>query len=257
MQPLVDKIAFTIFGIDIAWYAILIASGMMLGIILAERDAKRRGLNPEKIMDILIVALPMAIVGARIYYVAFEWDYYKDNLIKILNIREGGLAIYGGIIAAYLTGYIMAKKSKLNFMELADITAPSLALGQAIGRWGNFINMEAHGYETNLPWAVIIDGVGYHPTFLYESLGDFVIFIFLFYFARKKQKYKGQIIALYMILYGILRFFVEGLRTDSLYFMGMRISQIVSLVGILIGLYIFATRKEKINFKNNKKNNSK
>ncbi|MDO5718000.1 MAG: prolipoprotein diacylglyceryl transferase [Tissierellia bacterium] len=249
MKPSLNRVAFSVFGIDIMWYAILIGTGMLLGIILAERDAKRRGMNPDDLMDILIWALPISIIGARIYYVIFEWDYYRGNPAQILNIRGGGLAIYGGIIAAYLTAYILCKKKKISFMEVADITAPSLALGQAIGRWGNFINQEAHGYQTDLPWAVIIDGVGYHPTFLYESIGDFLIFVFLFYFARKKQDHKGQIIALYMILYGILRFFVEGLRTDSLYFLGFRISQLVSIAGIIIGIIIYYLSKNNKSLK--------
>lgn len=245
MTPRVDRVAFTIFGIEIMWYAILIGTGMLLGILFAERDAKRRGFSTDTLMDILIWALPLSIVGARIYYVVFQWSYFKDNPLQIFNIRGGGLAIYGGIIAAYLTAFVMSKIKKVSFIELADITAPSVALGQAIGRWGNFINQEAHGYETNLPWAVIIDGVGYHPTFLYESIGDALIFIFLYIFARKFQKKNGQVAALYLILYGILRFFVEGLRTDSLYFLGLRISQIVSIVGILIGVFIWFFYKEK------------
>lgn len=187
MIPKLDRVAFSIFGIDIMWYAILISLGMVLGILLATKEAKRRGISEDDLSDILLVSLPLSIIGARLYYVIFQWDYYKNNPIEIINIRGGGLAIYGGIIAAYLAAYFMSKKKKINFLDITDLTAPSLALGQAIGRWGNFINMEAHGTETNLPWAVIIDGKSYHPTFLYESLGNFIIFIFLLYYSRKKQ----------------------------------------------------------------------
>lgn len=251
MSPTVDRVAFTIFGIEIMWYAVLIGIGMLLGIYLAERDARRRGFNPDDLMDVLIWALPLAIVGARLYYVAFEWDQFKDNPIQILNIRGGGLAIYGGIIAAFLTAYVVCRVKKISFIQTADITVPSLALGQAIGRWGNFINQEAHGYQTDLPWAVIIDGIGYHPTFLYESIGDALIFAFLFYYARKRQKYIGEVSALYLILYGILRFFVEGLRTDSLYFIGFRVSQLVSIAGIILGIFLWFYSRNKLKFENN------
>ncbi len=247
MTPSVGRVAFTIFGIEIMWYAILIGIGMILAIFVADIEARRRGFKSDDLMDVLVIALPMAIVGARIYYVAFEWKYFSQHPDQILNIRGGGLAIYGGIIAAYLAGYAVTKYKKLRFITLADITAPSLALGQAIGRWGNFINQEAHGYQTNLPWAVIIDGVGYHPTFLYESIGDFIIFLLLTYYARKKQKFGGEIISIYMILYGLLRFFVEGMRTDSLYFLGFRISQLVSLAGVGMGVLLWSyCRKKKI-----------
>ncbi|MDO5690431.1 MAG: prolipoprotein diacylglyceryl transferase [Tissierellia bacterium] len=247
MKPPVDRVAFSIFGFEIMWYAILIGLGMLAGILLAEREAKRRGLNSDHLMDVLMVALPLSIVGARVYYVLFEWEYFRAHPEQILNIRGGGLAIYGGIITAYLTAYFMAKKKKLSFLTLADITAPSLALGQSIGRWGNFINQEAYGYETNLPWAVLIDGVGHHPTFLYESIGTFSIFLFLSWFARKKQWTEGQVIFWYLILYGILRFLVEGLRTDSLYFLGLRISQLVSIAGIAMGVLglVYIQRKKK------------
>ncbi|WP_425539915.1 prolipoprotein diacylglyceryl transferase [Microaceticoccus formicicus] len=254
MSPTVDRVAFTLFGIEIMWYAVLIGLGMLLGIYLAERDARRRGVNPDNLMDVLIWALPLSIVGARLYYVAFEWNQFKDNPIQILNIRGGGLAIYGGIIAAFLTAYIVCRIKKISFIEMADITVPSLALGQAIGRWGNFINQEAHGYQTDLPWAVIIDGVGYHPTFLYESIGDAIIFAFLFYFARKRQKYIGEISAIYLVLYGILRFFVEGLRTDSLYFIGFRVSQLVSIAGIILGVFLWFYSRNKLKLENKIKN---
>lgn len=248
MQPKLDRVAFSLFGIEIMWYAILISLGILLAIILADREAKRRGFNRDTLSDILLIAIPIGFLGARVYYVIFSWDYYKDHLIQILNIRGGGLAIYGGLIAAFLAAWIACKKKKVSFIEVADITAPSIAIAQAIGRWGNYINQEAHGTPTDLPWAVIINGVKYHPTFLYESIGNFFIFLFLYWYARKRQKVSGEIISLYVLLYGVLRFFVEGLRTDSLYFMQFRVSQLVSILGIVagaIGLYLAHKKRVK------------
>ena len=157
----------------------------------------------------------------------------------MINIREGGLAIYGAVIGAIIVVYFFSKYNKIDFRDLADVCAPGLILGQAIGRWGNFINQEAHGTETTLPWAVIIDGKKYHPTFLYESIGNFLIFTFLMIYIRKYQKKKGEIILFYAILYGIVRFFVEGLRTDSLMFLGFRVSQVLSLFGVIVGSILF------------------
>ncbi len=250
MVPPVDKVAFSVFGIDIMWYAVLISLGMLLALFLAEKDAKRKGFDPDEISNMLILCILVGIVGARLYYVAFEWDYYSQHLDQILNFRQGGLGIYGGIITGLIVGVIYCKVKKLNPLEACDIAMPGVALAQAIGRWGNFINQEAYGYETDLPWAVLINGKKHHPTFLYESIGDFIIFLFLYYYARNHQKYHGQIFALYMVLYGVLRFFVEGLRLDSLYFRGFRISQIVSIVGIIMGILILIFgRKEKLRIK--------
>lgn len=247
MVPPVGRVAFTIFGIDIMWYAILIALGMLLGIFIADKEAQRKGFDRDELSNMLVLCIIFGIIGARIYYVVFEWDYYSQNLGQILNFRQGGLAIYGGIITGIIVGLIYCKVRDLNPLEAADIAMPSVALAQAIGRWGNFINQEAYGYETDFPIHVLIDGRKHHATFLYESVGDFLIFLFLLYFARNHQKYYGQVLALYMVLYGVLRFFVEGLRTDSLYFYGIRISQLVSLIGIVIGILILIFgRKDKL-----------
>lgn len=247
MTPPVDRVAFSILGIDIMWYAVLIALGMLLAIFFADREAKRRGFDRDEMSNLLVISILVGILGARLYYVAFEWEYYSQNVGEILNFRQGGLAIYGGIIAGGIAGVIYCKIKGLNPLEAADIAMPSVALAQSIGRWGNFINQEAYGYPTDFPIAVNIDGTMHHATFLYESIGDFIIFLFLTYFARNKQKYHGQVLALYMILYGILRFLVEGLRMDSLYFMGIRISQLVSIVGIVLGILILVFgRKDKL-----------
>jgi len=160
-----DPVAFEIFGIEIMWYGILISIGVILGTILALREAKRVGVDENAFIDLLLFAIPAAVIGARAYYVIFSWDYYKDNPIQILNFRGGGLAIHGAIIAAVITAVIFTRRRNLDFWQIADIAAPSLALGQAIGRWGNFINQEAYGIPTDLPWGIIVNGVKVHPTF--------------------------------------------------------------------------------------------
>lgn len=246
MKVSIDPVAFEIFGIEIMWYAILICIGFLLGIIVATKLAKYSGLNPDIVVDVLLIAMPAAIVGARLYYVAFEWDYYKDNLIEIINIRGGGLAIYGGLIGAFLAGYIYLKRKNINFFKVVDIFMPAVALGQGIGRWGNFVNQEAYGYATDLPWGIIIEGQKVHPTFFYESIGDIAIFLILYFICKNRKKFDGECFSLYLILYGILRFFVEGLRTDSLYFLGFRVSQLVSIVLVITGLIIYFVKRKNL-----------
>ena len=248
MEFNINPVAFSIFGIDIMWYAILITTGIILGLYFVSKLAVVKGLDKEMPSDLLLWVLVPAILGARLYYVIFSWDYYSKNPSEIIMIRNGGLAIYGGLLTAFLITYIYSKKKKIPFLTILDIFAPGIALGQAIGRWGNFINKEAYGRATDLPWAIIIDGQKVHPTFLYESLGDFVIFIVLYNLCKKNRNEEGTIISLYFILYGILRFFVEGLRTDSLYFLGMRVSQLVSLVLVVIGVVI-CLKNKKLNNK--------
>lgn len=227
-----DPVAFEIFGIAIRWYGILLSIGILAGILYAYYEAKRLGHDPEYIIDLALWCIPMAVIGARLYYVAFEWDYYQGNLMKIINIREGGLAIHGALIAAVLTGYIFTRIRKISFWESADIAAPGIIIGQAIGRWGNYVNAEAHGGPTDLPWGIMVDGIKVHPTFLYESLWDIAVFIFLILY-RKKKKADGEVFLLYGILYSIGRFWIESLRTDSLMFMGMRTAQLVSVAVII------------------------
>lgn len=240
-----NPVAFEIFGLSVKWYGILLSSGILVGILLAYQEAKRLGYDPEYMIDLSLWCVPAAVIGARLYYVIFEWDYYRGDLLKIINIREGGLAIHGALIAAVLVGYIFCRVKKISFWENADIVAPSIIIGQAIGRWGNFVNGEAHGGPTNLPWGIIIDGVRVHPTFLYESLWDIGVFIILLFY-RKRKKADGEVFLLYGILYSIGRFWVEGLRTDSLMFMGMRTAQLISLLIILLfSAAIFVLRKNK------------
>lgn len=242
-----DPVAFSILGIDIKWYGILIAFGAFIGIFFALKEAKRVGFKEDDILDFLIIAIPVAIVGLRVYYVIFSLDYYMQHPELIFNIRNGGLAIHGGLIAAFVTAIVFCKKKNLNILQMADILFPGVAIGQSIGRWGNYINQEAYGGPTNLPWGIMIGGEKVHPTFLYESIATFCIFIFLTWYNRKKKKSHGETTAFYLILYSIARFFIEGLRTDSLMFFGMRVAQIVSLAAIVIGIlllmYVKKSRK--------------
>ncbi|WP_296127004.1 prolipoprotein diacylglyceryl transferase [uncultured Anaerococcus sp.] len=238
MEFNIDRVAFSIFGLDIYWYAIIIIGGILIASQFAKKEFVRRGFDEDFIYDVLFVVLPIGIIGARLWYVAFEWDYYGANPSQILNFRAGGLAIHGGIFAGLIALWIYAKYKNIPLLDLTDVMVPSLILGQAIGRWGNFANAEAHGGPTDLPWGIIIDGVKVHPTFLYESIGDFLIFLFLIFY-RKKNPSKGKQTAIYFIGYGVLRFFVEGLRTDSLYVLGLRTAQLVSIGFVIVGIILF------------------
>jgi phosphatidylglycerol:prolipoprotein diacylglycerol transferase len=246
----INKEAFSIFGWPVYWYAIFITIGFCLGGFLAYRNAEKSGIKSNDVLDIFLFLLPASIVGARLYYIIFSWDEYKDQWMNIFNIHQGGLAIYGGIIAALITTYIFAKKRKINILNLLDLMAPYLALGQAIGRWGNFVNQEAYGYATNLPWRMQIfdtasmSFISVHPTFLYESLWDFILFFFLLWF-RRRRKLSGEVMMLYAAIYGLGRCLIEGLRTDSLYFGLIRVSQLVAGVCFVAFLLIFFLRRAK------------
>ncbi len=255
-----NPIAFSIFGISIRWYGILIALGLLTGILIAYYTCKLKGISYDKLLDILIIVLPIAIIGARLYYVLFEFDYYRNNLSEIINIRLGGLAIHGGVIFGVLAAGIYTKIKKLNFFKYADAAAPSLIIAQAIGRWGNFFNQEAHGgpvsnefinhFPEFIRRGMFIDGQYYHPTFLYESLWDLIVFVILIFIIKKSKK-TGLAAFSYIGLYSIGRFFIEGLRTDSLMLGNFRIAQLVSLSGILVWtislIYFFILHKNKEN----------
>ncbi len=241
-----NPVAFKIFGIEVMWYGIFISLGVVIGTILALREAKRLGIEEDTVIDLLLYAIPIALIGARIYYVIFSWDYYGKNLKEIFNFRGGGLAIHGAIIAASIVAIIFARIRKVDFWQIADICAPGLILGQAIGRWGNYVNQEAYGIPTDLPWGIIVDGVKVHPTFLYESIWNFMVFLFLLWYRRNRSKVSGEIFLLYLMLYSVIRFFVEGLRTDSLMLGSIRVAQLVSVIGVLASLYyLLKRRKEK------------
>ena len=259
----------SIFGFSIAYYGIVIVTGMMIAIWIAQREAKRTGQNPEQYLDLAMIGIAAGILGARIYYVIFAWDYYKDDLLSIFNIRQGGLAIYGGIIGACIAVVIYSRKKKQNFSLLMDTASMSIVFGQIMGRWGNFFNREAFGDYTNnlfamqLPvsavraneitqkmWdhVVTVNGVEYiqvHPTFLYESLWNVGVLLFLFWF-RKRKKINGEVFLMYLIGYGLGRIWIEGLRTDQLLLpvVGLPVSQLLSGC-LVVGCTILVVWKRK------------
>lgn len=243
-----NPIAFELFGLEVRWYGIFIAIGALLAVYVGEKlSEKNPSIPKETVSDYALFALFIGILGARLYYVAFEWDYYSQHVNEILSIRNGGLAIHGGIIAGILVAYIFCKSKNLSFWELLDMIAPGVVLGQGIGRWGNFANGEAHGGPTNLPWAIEVQGEMVHPTFLYESIWDIAIFAFLYFYLSKRRAFPGQLALLYVILYSLGRFFIEGLRTDSLYIGPLRTAQLISILGILIGVLLYFNRMKKKN----------
>lgn len=242
-----EKVAFSIFNIDVYWYAILIVLGMATALLLCKRDSGKYDIKFDTILDLSLYVIPISIISARLYYIIFNLDPYIAEPLKIFDFRSGGLAIYGGIIGAVITIIIFCKKRKINFLDILDYVAPFLPLAQAIGRWGNFINVEAYGTETTLPWKMGIFENGIykevHPTFLYESIATFIIFTIL-YRIRNKRKFKGEITALYLVMYSFIRFLIEGLRIDSLMFFNFRISQVLSL-SIFVVFLIILLKKYK------------
>ena len=246
---MVNKIAFSIFGIDIAWYAVIITFGIIVAMVISRRNAKMLNLDIETFMDSFFYIIIFGIIGARIYYVVFNFDIYKDDLISILNLRQGGIAIYGAVLFGALALYIYTRIRKQNFLDYADCIVPGLVLAQAIGRFGNFVNQEAYGYETNSLFAmrILVDGqyINVHPTFLYESAASIFIFILVIIFFNRYRKNSGEVAYLYIIFYGIARVIIEGMRTDSLYIGSFRISQIVSIILIIVGVTLFIRSRLK------------
>jgi phosphatidylglycerol---prolipoprotein diacylglyceryl transferase len=238
------------------WYGLLIATAVLIGVNLSMRLGKSRKIDSESIADLAICLVLGAIPAARLYYVAFEWHNYSQHPGDIIKIWEGGIAIHGALIGGSIAAIIFAKFKYISFWQLADIVAPSVALGQAIGRWGNFFNSEAFGSQTDLPWKLCIprspNSCEYvHPTFLYESLWNLLVFgilMWLFIDDNRHHRLKtGSIFLVYLIAYSIGRFAIEGLRTDSLMFGSLRMAQIISLVGIGIGsiglLWLYIRRR--------------
>ncbi|MEE0930144.1 MAG: prolipoprotein diacylglyceryl transferase [Acutalibacteraceae bacterium] len=229
-------------GLSIYWYGIIIATGLIIAVIYGSLNSKRLGISADKLLNCVIVGVITGIIGARLYYVIFNWDYYGANPIKILAINEGGLAIYGGIIGALIGGLIVAKISKMNVPALLDVAAIGFLIGQGIGRWGNFFNQEAYGTATSLPWGMVSEGTNniiVHPCFLYESLWCLLGVLVLHIFSHTKlRKYHGQIALIYLVWYGTERAVVEGLRTDSLYIPNteIRVSQAFSILIAIVGL---------------------
>jgi len=233
-------------SISIYWYAVIIGLGIVLGLILALRAANKYFISKDLIFDTVLFGLIAGIVGARAYYVIFSGEFVNKSFFEIINIRAGGLAIYGGVIGALISTIIIAKINKVSFLKLIDFLIPYLALGQGIGRWGNFFNQEAFGSPTNLPWAMKSEATitAVHPTFLYESLLCIALF-FLLIWIRRSPHIRGMVLATYLSVYGVGRAMIEGLRTDSLMFYGFRVSQLLGLlfaVGALVG-FIFLYKK--------------
>lgn len=249
----ISRVAFSVFGIDIYWYALIIASGIILAYLYCILEGKRQKINTDIFSDILLVGIPSGVIGARLYYVIFNWEHYSGNLLKIFNLREGGIAIYGAVIACVTAVYFYLRYKKENVLKLFDICVIGLLIGQAVGRWGNFFNVEAYGYETQsfIRMMITSEATGksicVHPTFLYESLWNISGALILMYIIRKK-KFDGQIFLLYIVWYGFGRFIIEGLRTDSLMLGSIRISQLVALLTLIgaIVIYILRGRKWKI-----------
>ncbi|MDP4084071.1 MAG: prolipoprotein diacylglyceryl transferase [Bacillota bacterium] len=256
IHPL-NPIAFHLGPIQVHWYGIIIGSGLALALYLAIRESDRRGLPKETFPDLMIWAIPIAIISARIYYVLFEWGFYSNHFSEIPQIWHGGIAIHGALIGSVLTVYFFTKARGISFWKITDIAAPSLILGQAIGRWGNFMNQEAHGREVSrafleqlhVPPFIInqmyINGHYYHPTFLYESLWDFAGFILLISFRRVNLR-RGEMFLTYLIWYSIGRFFVEGMRTDSLMLTStLRMAQMISIVIVVVAVMLIFYRRKK------------
>jgi phosphatidylglycerol---prolipoprotein diacylglyceryl transferase len=254
----INPIAFELGPLAVRWYGVIIAMGIVIAFLVGQLEMVKRGLHPDYLTDLLIWAVPLAIVGARLYYVIFQWENYQNNPAAIIAIWEGGLAIHGALIASVIVAYIFTKRRNTSFLKVADILAPSILIGQAIGRWGNFINQEAHGGEVSraflenlfIPdWIInqmYINGAYHHPTFLYESLWSLVGIIILI-LLRRVNLVRGEIFFSYIIWYSFGRFFIEGMRTDSLYVVGdLRAAQLISVISIIIAVALIIYRRVAI-----------
>ncbi|MCK4025962.1 prolipoprotein diacylglyceryl transferase [Streptococcus iners] len=249
-----DPIAIRLGPLEIRWYAICILLGLVLGVYLATKEAPRKKILQDDILDFILLAFPLSIIGARIYYVAFSWSEYKDNLLSVFAIWNGGIAIYGGLITGALVLYFFTRYRFINTLDFLDVVAPSVMIAQAIGRWGNFFNQEAYGKAVAsldyLPAFIrdqmYIDGAYRQPTFLFESLWNLLGFGLICVLRRRPNLLKqGEITAFYLIWYGFGRLLIEGLRTDSLMFLGIRVSQWLSGLLILIGISMVVVRRRK------------
>ncbi|NCA99367.1 MAG: prolipoprotein diacylglyceryl transferase [Clostridia bacterium] len=256
----VSRVAFSLFGVPVYWYGLLIATAIILSLFLSSRQADKFGLKSDDILDIYIYLIPAMIVFARIYYVIFEWDYYNADWRRIFNTREGGLAFYGGVIGGALAIILVAKFKKIKIADILDFIIVYVPLAQAIGRWGNFFNQEAFGTNTTLPWGMIssqtsaylanVPGADafapVHPTFLYEFIGNLVLF-FILLKIRSSRRFSFQVLLTYLLGYGIVRFFVEGIRTDALFIgdTSWRISQVLSAVMVVVSVVLIVVLGQK------------
>lgn len=265
--------SFSVFGISFAYYGLIIGIGMIAGLLVAQADAKRRGQDPELYLDFALYGIIFAILGARIYYVVFQWGYYREHLSEIINLRKGGLAIYGGIIASVITLIVFTRRRKVSFLSMADSACLGLVTGQIIGRWGNFVNCEAFGGYTDSLLAMRIkrsivnesmisqglldhliteDGIQYiqvHPTFLYESMWNLCLLLFMLWY-RKRKRFTGEMLLIYLTGYGIGRAWIEGLRTDQLLIpgTGLAVSQMLSVAVAAVSLSVLLFRGRKENY---------
>ncbi len=259
---LIDRVAFSLFGNDVYWYGILTATGLLLALLLSYRAAPRYGIQQDHVLDTVLYMIPLMIICARLYYVVFEWDSFKGNIKSIFALRDGGLAFYGGFIGGVITLIIVVKLRKLSLSRLMDLLVVYVPLGQGIGRWGNFFNQEAFGVNTKLPWGMISNGTAdylrrtgtgdpslpVHPTFLYEFLANMLIFAVLLYI-RKRSRRPYVTTASYFIMYGFIRFFVESLRTDSLFIgnTSLRASMVLSALMVLASsAYIIYVKRQPV-----------
>lgn len=252
----INPVAFSLGDFKVYWYGVIIAVAFLLAVSYGALASKRYNVSDDKLMNCALVGLVTAIIGARLYYVIFSWENYKDDLISVFYIHNGGLAIYGGLIGGLAGGLITAKVQRMKIAPCLDLCAVSFLIGQGIGRWGNFMNQEAFGTETELPWRMISEGtnnVAVHPCFLYESVWCLLGVLLLYTFSIKWQRYYGQVGILYLIWYGFERTIVEGLRTDSLYLpfklfsLDIRVSQALSALMVIAGiilLIIFRKRND-------------
>lgn len=251
---MIDPIAIQIGPLAIRWYALCIVAGLVLAVYLASKEAPRKRILPDDILDFILIAFPIAVIGARLYYVIFSWEAYKDNPLEIFAIWHGGIAIYGGLLAGLLVLIFFTRYRFINTWDFLDVAVPPVMIAQAIGRWGNFFNQEAYGAKVSqlnyLPSFIreqmYIDGSYRVPTFLYESLWNLLGFILICILRRRPHLLKqGEVTIFYLVWYGIGRFVIEGMRTDSLMLAGLRVSQWLSVLLILIGLGLFFYRRKQ------------
>ena len=250
----INRVAFSIGSFQVYWYGLIIATGLILALVYAHFSAKRYNVDGSKLMNCVFAGIITGIIGARLYFCIFKWDYYGSHPLEIFAIHEGGLAIYGGIIGALLGGLGVAKIQKMKFMPILDITMVGFLIGQGLGRWGNFFNQEAYGTPTDLPWGMMSEGTlgeTVHPCFLYESLWCLLGIAVLYFYGKYRQRYAGQIFYLYLVWYGFERMIVEGLRTDSLYLpfqlfgMDIRVSQVLSFAIFVTGIVLLIINRKK------------
>jgi phosphatidylglycerol---prolipoprotein diacylglyceryl transferase len=263
LELTINRVAFEVFGIDIYWYGIIQALAFLVAVVLGMRESKKYGLEPDNIIDLVLFVIPAAIIGARLFYVLFNWVDFKDNLLEVFNTRNGGMTIYGGLILAFAVVVIFARVKKIGILHLFDFGIVYMPIAQAIGRWGNFVNQEAFGINTELPWGMISDstksyltrnylslqnmGVNVdpnlpvHPTFLYECIWNIGVFAFLLWY-RKRKKKDGDVFLAYLVFYGIIRFITDGIRADALLSGRFNVLRLSAAAVIMTAVVIYLVR---------------